>query len=89
MGPTQAALAEQFAVTWNTVARWETGLPRIPELAVRLLACLALSGSNELDPESERLWVCSSAVRGRAGLATVASTGGRAVFAVRVSAVPK
>jgi hypothetical protein len=86
IGPTQAALAEQFAVTWNTVARRETGQRRIPELAVRLLACLAPSGSNERDPESERLWVCSSAVRARAGLATVASTAGRAVFAVSASA---
>jgi DNA-binding transcriptional regulator YiaG len=40
MGLTQAALAEQLGVTWNTVARWETGQRRIPELAVRLLACL-------------------------------------------------
>ena len=40
MSLTQAALAELLGVTWNTVARWETGQRRIPELAVRLLACL-------------------------------------------------
>ena len=37
---TQAELAKGLGVTWNTVARWETGQRRIPELAVKLLACL-------------------------------------------------
>jgi DNA-binding transcriptional regulator YiaG len=37
---TQVALAEVLGVTWSTVARWETGQRRMPEVAVRLLACL-------------------------------------------------
>ena len=37
---TQARLAEAMGVTWNTVARWETGQRRIPEMAIKLLAYL-------------------------------------------------
>ena len=40
LGLTQAQIAEQLGVAWNTVARWEMGIRRIPEMAVRLLGRL-------------------------------------------------
>ena len=36
----QAQLAEVMGVTWNTVARWETGQRRIPKIAAILLRYL-------------------------------------------------
>ncbi len=40
LGLTQAGLAEKLGVTKNTVARWEIGARRIPELAARLIGRL-------------------------------------------------
>lgn len=40
LGLTQAQLAEAMGVTWNTVARWETGQRRIPKIASILLRYL-------------------------------------------------
>jgi DNA-binding transcriptional regulator YiaG len=40
LGLTQAALAEAMGVTWNTIARWETGQRRIPKIATILLRYL-------------------------------------------------
>lgn len=40
LGVTQAELAERMGVTWNTVARWETGQRRIPRMAEILLGYL-------------------------------------------------
>jgi DNA-binding transcriptional regulator YiaG len=50
MGVTQVALAELLGVTWSTVARWETGQRRIPELAVRFLACLGRERQRRAKP---------------------------------------
>jgi DNA-binding transcriptional regulator YiaG len=52
MGLTQVELAESLGVTWNTVARWETGQRKIPEMAVRLLDCL--SGETRVKQKNRR-----------------------------------
>lgn len=43
LGLTQAQLAQQMGVTWNTVARWETDQRRIPPMAAILLAYIERS----------------------------------------------
>ena len=40
LGLTQAQLAEAMGVVWNTVARWESGLRRVPAMATILLGYL-------------------------------------------------
>lgn len=37
---TQTQLATRMGVTWNTVARWETGQRRIPRMATILMGYL-------------------------------------------------
>ncbi len=37
LGLTQAELAKRMGVTWNTVARWETGQRKVPGMAEVLL----------------------------------------------------
>ena len=45
LGLTQAGLAEALGVRRETIARWEIGSRRIPELAARLLKTLGPNGT--------------------------------------------
>jgi DNA-binding transcriptional regulator YiaG len=55
LGVTQAELARRMGVTWNTVARWETGQRKVPKIAEVLLGYIERETRTERRTETRKM----------------------------------